>query len=171
MTKGAQFSLLQVRKESLSRKPWSEDVTSIDLYIEGSIVLKRRLKGTMGEKWFHLAHAIDLKQTLLKLPSLIREISWFMVCNMHKNARNTKKDKRHLELRRSLRSKKRTPYVDNKLVRPSVLSVCRCRSVKDKIVCRIFMKFCICVFMKSSRASASFVKIGLSKSHFTSGRT
>ena len=108
MTKGARFSLFQVRKENLSRKPWSEDVTSTDLYTETSMALKRRLKGTTGEKWFHLAHAIDLKQALLKRPSLSREISWLMVGSMYKNTRNTKKDKSNLDFRRSLRSKKRT---------------------------------------------------------------
>ena len=128
-------------EKKLSRKPWSEDVTLTDLHIESSIVLKRRLKGTMGEKWFHLAHAIDLKQILLKVLSLRREISWLMVGSVYKNTRNTEKEKSNLYLRRSLRNKKRTLYVDNKSVRPPIPSVCRCRSVRDKIVCRILMKF------------------------------
>ena len=74
MTKGARSSLLQVRKETES-ETLSEGVTSTNLYIESSIVIKRRLKVTMGEKWFHLAHATDVKQALLKLPSLSQEIS------------------------------------------------------------------------------------------------
>ena len=156
-------------KRKFGRKPWSEDVISIDLYVDCSIVIKHRLKGTMGEKWFQLAHAIDLKQTLLKLPSLSREISWPVVGNKHKNARNTKKDKSNLDLRRSLRSKKRTLYVDNKSVRPSIPSVCRCRSVRDNFF--FPLNSLTVLFTDSSRASSSFVKIGLSKSYFTSGGT
>jgi hypothetical protein len=85
-----------------------------------------------------------------------------MVCNMYKNARNTKKDKGHLDLRRSLRSKKRKLYVDNKLVRPSFPSACRCRSVRDKIVCRIFMK-CIGVICEEFWTKREFCENQLIK--------
>lgn len=171
MTKRARFFLLQVRKENLSRNPWSEDETSTDLYIDSSIVLKRRLKGTMGEKWFHLAHTKDLKQTLSKLPSLSREISWLMVGSMYKNTRNAKEDKSNLHFRRSLRSKKRTLYVNNKSVRPPFLQCVGVVVPGTKSFVGFSWNSVSVLFTKSSRASPSFVKIGLSKSYFTSRRT
>jgi hypothetical protein len=162
MTKGARFSLLEIRKENLSRKPWSDDVTSTDLSTEGSIILKRRLKGTMGD-------AINLKQTLLKLPSLSREISWLMVGNKYKNTMDTKKDKSNLDLRLYLRSKKRTLYVANKSVRPFLPCVGVVVSGTKSFAGFSWNSVSV-LFTKSSQASASFVKIGLSKSYFTSGR-